>query len=114
MERGDRLQQGPAVAHQGDTDLAQVLGRQARQDSRVDIVGPEGRLVLLQVKTAQPRREVHHTLHTGVGNKPYHKLLSEALPARCRIEGRDGSCKRSTLTSQTAMCYAAENPAQLQ
>src|SRR6266852_341904 len=58
-EGGDGVEQPPAMANQADAEILQILGRQARQYPRVDLVRAERRLVLTEPKTAQPFRDIH-------------------------------------------------------
>ena len=47
-ERGDGVEQPPAMPDQADAEILQILGRQARQYPFVDLVRAERRLVLLE------------------------------------------------------------------
>ena len=58
-ELGDRVEQAPAVPDQSDAEILQILGRQARQYPRVDLVRAERRLVLLEPEPPQPIRDIH-------------------------------------------------------
>jgi hypothetical protein len=75
-ECDDGIEQAPAVPHQGDAEIFQVLGGQAPQYSRVDLVRAERVLVLLQPETVEPLRNVHVPLPASVTpvNLPYRGL----------------------------------------
>jgi hypothetical protein len=48
LQRRDRPQQPPPIANQGDAEVFQILGRQARKQVGIDLVFAECRLVLLK------------------------------------------------------------------
>ena len=58
-KRGDSVEQPPAMPDQGDTEILQILGRQAREHFFVDLVIAERLVVTLKTKAAQPYRYVH-------------------------------------------------------
>jgi hypothetical protein len=49
-ERGNRVEQSPAMPDQGDAEILQILGPQARHHPFVDLVRAERRLVLLELR----------------------------------------------------------------
>src|SRR5713226_6951085 len=63
---------------QADAEILQILGRQARQYPRVDLVRAERRLVLLEPKTAQPFRDIHRP-HLPFGPIIVPKLLERTI-----------------------------------
>jgi hypothetical protein len=59
------------MADQTDPEILQILGGQARQDLRIDLVRAERRLVLLEHELAQPIPDIHrrHAVNdTGAGS----------------------------------------------
>ena len=58
-ERGDGVEQPPATPDQGDAEILQILGRQARQHPFIDLVRAERRLVLLEPERPQPIRDIY-------------------------------------------------------
>jgi hypothetical protein len=58
-ERGDRTEQPAAMADRGDAELAQILGRQLRQNLAVDVIVAEVRRILLKPEPAQPFGQIH-------------------------------------------------------
>ena len=63
-ERGDGIKQSPAMSDQIDVEILQIVGGQAGQQARVDLIRAERRLVLLEPETAEPCRNVHACLQT--------------------------------------------------
>jgi len=64
-ERGNRIEQSPAVSYQVDAEILQVFGRQASQYPCVDLVRAECRLVLLEPELTQPIPDIHRHPHRG-------------------------------------------------
>jgi hypothetical protein len=58
-KRGDSVEQPPAMPDQGDTEILQILGRQADEHFFVDLIIAECLVVTLKTKAAQPYRYVH-------------------------------------------------------
>ena len=58
-QRGDRLEQPSPMTDRGDPELLQVVGRQRRQQRRVDGVVRECLGILLQPQALQPAGHVH-------------------------------------------------------
>lgn len=58
-ERGNGVEQSPAMADQGDVEILQVRGCQARQNQAVDRVFAKGRFVLVEPETPQPIFNIH-------------------------------------------------------
>ena len=69
---------------QGDTKILEILGRQARQHSLVDLVVAEGRHIALKAQILQPCRYVHAVI-LGSEARQFlmddHKPLPFELPA---------------------------------
>jgi DNA-binding response OmpR family regulator len=61
-QEGDGIEQLPAVTNTPDAEVLQVFCRQARQDRIVDMVLPEGGLVLFETEVPQPSPEVHDSV----------------------------------------------------
>ena len=57
--RSDRLEQLTAVADRGDAEVLEVLSRQTRQHSAIDVVVAEYRFVLSEPAPARPPRDIH-------------------------------------------------------
>ena len=62
---------------QGDTKLLEIIGRQARQDSLVDLVIAERRRIALQAQILQPCRNVHAVI---LGSEERHPLIDDDTP----------------------------------
>jgi hypothetical protein len=58
-EQGNSVEQPPAMPDQGDAEILQILGGQARKNPFVDFIRPERRLVLLEPKRPQPFPDIH-------------------------------------------------------
>jgi hypothetical protein len=63
-QSGNRRKQSAAVADRADPETDKIVGRQLRQQFRVDVVLAEGPLVLLEPQASQPNRDVHRN-HPG-------------------------------------------------
>jgi hypothetical protein len=61
-ERGDGIKQSPAMSDQIDVEILQIVGGQAGQQARIDLICAERRLVLRKPETAEPCRNVHARL----------------------------------------------------
>jgi hypothetical protein len=59
LKGGDRPEEAARVTNRGDLEVLEILGRQARQYSGVDIVLAEYRPRLLQPETMEPCSNVH-------------------------------------------------------
>ena len=57
-QSGERGQQLPAVADRSDAEAKQIIRRQFGQHFCVDVVGGEGRCVLLETEPAQPVSDI--------------------------------------------------------
>jgi hypothetical protein len=55
---------------QGDAEILQILGRQARQDPLVDLVLAERRHIALKAQILQPRRYVHAVIPGSEKRQP--------------------------------------------
>src|SRR5262249_25609614 len=59
VSSSDSVEQLAAVPHNADAQVLQVLRRQVRQDSVVDLILSECGLVPFEAKTPQPTLDVH-------------------------------------------------------
>jgi hypothetical protein len=62
---------------QGDTEILQILGRQAREHVFVDLAIAERLVVTLKTKAAQPYRYVHAVI---LGSEERQPLMKEHIP----------------------------------
>ena len=79
---GDPSEQPLAVADRGNADLLEVLGGQARQDPRIDVVVAERRLILAQAQAAQPSPDIHPVSHEERSLPRPQSIPSRARPTR--------------------------------
>jgi hypothetical protein len=81
---GDGVEQPPAMPHQGDTEILQILGREAREHLFIDLIIAERLFVTLETQAAQPRRYVDAVILGSEEQQPHigdDRPLAFALPA---------------------------------
>ena len=79
---------------QGDTEILQILGRQAREHFFVDLVVAERLLVTLKTKAAQPRLYVHAVILGSEERQPLKDDDSSKSPLLGHGHRRAGNRER--------------------
>src|ERR1700749_5123399 len=82
------------MSDKSDAKILQVLSRQPRQDRVVDLILPEGRLILFEAKLPQPTSDVH-------GATPVRLPLHDP-PGKTACLGRGSNDRFGSSTEVTA------------
>ncbi len=79
-ERGDRIEEPPAVADQRHPEILQILGGQTGQNARVNLIVAERRGVLPKPESAQPIADIHRAIVAPFAASCYPAASAAAQP----------------------------------
>ena len=80
VQRGDRIEQPPAVADQRHPEILQILGGQTGQYARVNLIVAERRRVLSKPQIAQPVADIHRAIVAPFAAPGYPAASAAAQP----------------------------------